>query len=99
MLLQTVHVTTESEWKHLLPRALSWVRNGLLVVGLGTEMQVYSQWKEEADSAAVDDPNFAPTTKIEMVGKILHLTELTSCSVFQRFAPILKILRLFLNSK
>ena len=69
VLLQTVHVTSESEWQQLLPRALSWVRNGLLVVGLGTEMQVYSQWKEETDLVAIEDSDIVPTTKIQIVRK------------------------------
>ena len=67
MLLETVRLTSESEWQQLLPRALSWVLNGLLVVGLGTEMQVYSQWKEEKDTVAIDDSDIVPTTKIQIV--------------------------------
>ena len=81
MLLQTVHLASESEWQQLLPRALSWVRNGLLVVGLGTEMQVYSQWREEVDSFAADDSNFAPTAKIQMVSNSIF--SLTSKFQFQ----------------
>jgi len=27
-----------------LPTQIKWVRDGLLIVGLNTEMQVYSQW-------------------------------------------------------
>lgn len=28
----------------LLPTAISWVRDGLLIVGLNSEMRVYNQW-------------------------------------------------------
>lgn len=30
-----------------LPMQISWVRDGILVVGMDSEMHVYSQWKPE----------------------------------------------------
>lgn len=31
-----------------LPMQISWVRDGILVVGMDSEMHVYSQWKPDA---------------------------------------------------
>ncbi|GAB6032390.1 hypothetical protein CHUAL_011029 [Chamberlinius hualienensis] len=40
-----------------LPMQISWVRDGLLVVGMDNEMHVYSQWKNPNDLAAVEINN------------------------------------------
>ena len=31
-----------------LPMQISWVRDGILVVGMDSEMHVYSQWKSDS---------------------------------------------------
>ena len=36
------------------PKHLSWVRNGILVVGLDNEMQIYSQWPDFNNAIAAD---------------------------------------------
>ena len=66
LLLHSIHLTSENKWQ-LLTRALSWIRNGVLVVGLGTEMQVYSQWKAVTDGtlSPSDTMTFAPTATLE----------------------------------
>jgi len=33
-----------------LPMQISWVRDGILVVGMDSEMHVYSQWKPDSKS-------------------------------------------------
>lgn len=35
-----------------LPMQISWVRDGILVVGMDSEMHVYSQWKPENPQTA-----------------------------------------------
>ncbi|KAK3717892.1 hypothetical protein QZH41_014895, partial [Actinostola sp. cb2023] len=68
ILLDSTHLASENEWQ-LLNRALSWARNGVLVVGLGTEMQVYSQWKVITDGtlSPSDITSYAPTATLEKV--------------------------------
>lgn len=36
-----------------LPMQISWVRDGILVVGMDSEMHVYSQWKPENPQVAM----------------------------------------------
>lgn len=73
VLLHNIHLTSENEWQ-LLTRALSWVRNGVLVVGLGTEMQIYSQWRAAIDGtlSPSDSMNFAPTVTLQKVTERAH---------------------------
>ena len=68
LLLHSIHLTSENKWQ-LLTRALSWIRNGVLVVGLGTEMQVYSQWRAVKDGtlSPSDTMTFASTATLEKV--------------------------------
>lgn len=70
LLLHSVHLTSENKWQ-LLTRALSWIRNGVLVVGLGTEMQVYSQWRAVTDGtlSPSDTMTFAPTATLQKVSE------------------------------
>lgn len=72
LLLDSTHLASENKWQ-LLNRALSWARNGVLVVGLGTEMQVYSQWKVISDGtlSPSDITSYAPTATLE---KVTHMT-------------------------
>lgn len=37
-----------------LPMQMSWVRDGILVVGMDSEMHVYSQWKSQKNKASID---------------------------------------------
>lgn len=39
-----------------LPMQISWVRDGILVVGMDSEMHVYSQWKPENQTTAFGMP-------------------------------------------
>lgn len=48
VLLRTVELQTADGYPPL-PKHLTWVRNGILVVGLENEMHVYSQWKFSED--------------------------------------------------
>ena len=44
-----------------LPMHLSWVRDGIFVIGMDNEMQIYSQWKdafnENSNESFIDDQN------------------------------------------
>nr|XP_033784929.1 dmX-like protein 1 isoform X1 [Geotrypetes seraphini] len=45
VLLRCVDLVSSVEGSHPLPVSLSWVRDGILVVGMDCEMHVYSQWQ------------------------------------------------------
>jgi DmX-like protein len=40
-----------------LPMQISWVRDGILVIGMDSEMHVYSQWKPTCNNSN-NDKNF-----------------------------------------
>lgn len=44
MKLRKINLTTADSLPPL-PMQMSWVRDGILVVGMDSEMHVYSQWK------------------------------------------------------
>lgn len=46
MKLRKIDLTT-ADGLPALPMQLSWVRDGILVVGMDSEMHVYSQWKPD----------------------------------------------------
>lgn len=106
LLLHSIHLTSENKWQ-LLTRALSWLRNGVLVVGLGTEMQVYSQWRAVTDGtlSPSDTMTFAPTATLKKVveasrgseGKLLALsmTPEAGIGLFEGAAAISPVLPQF----
>ncbi|XP_068740234.1 dmX-like protein 2 [Montipora capricornis] len=107
LLLHSIHLTSENKWQ-LLTRALSWIRNGVLVVGLGTEMQVYSQWRAVTDGtlSPSDTMTFAPTATLKKVieasrvggaGKVvaLSMTPEAGIGLFEGAAAISPVLPQF----
>ncbi|MGH0182408.1 UNVERIFIED_CONTAM: hypothetical protein FKN15_021343, partial [Acipenser sinensis] len=50
VLLRSVDLVASFEGSLALPVSLSWVRDGILVVGMDCEMHVYSQWQPPAKS-------------------------------------------------
>ncbi|KAM9392555.1 dmX-like protein 1 isoform 2-T2 [Pholidichthys leucotaenia] len=48
VLLRSVNLVSSVEGSLPLPVSLSWVRDGILVVGMDCEMHVYSQWQPRA---------------------------------------------------
>ncbi|XP_067270720.1 dmX-like protein 1 [Pseudorasbora parva] len=48
VLLKVVDLVSSVEGSPPIPVSLSWVRDGILVVGMDCEMHVYSQWKPNA---------------------------------------------------
>ncbi|KAM4710002.1 dmX-like protein 1 isoform 2-T2 [Discoglossus pictus] len=59
VLLRCVDLVSSVEGSLPLPVSLSWVRDGILVVGMDCEMHVYSQWQpfSKQDSASTDSYN------------------------------------------
>ncbi|XP_053330080.1 dmX-like protein 1 isoform X2 [Spea bombifrons] len=59
VLLRCVDLVSSVEGSLPLPVSLSWVRDGILVVGMDCEMHVYSQWQpfNKQDSANTDSYN------------------------------------------
>ncbi|KAM5235802.1 dmX-like protein 2 isoform 1-T1 [Ctenodactylus gundi] len=68
VLLRSVDLLSSIDGTPSLPVSLSWVRDGILVVGMDCEMHVYAQWKHavkfgdpeaespRAEEAAIQDP-------------------------------------------
>ncbi|KAG8598097.1 hypothetical protein GDO81_002497 [Engystomops pustulosus] len=56
VLLRSVDLVSSVEGSLPLPVSLSWVRDGILVVGMDCEMHVYSQWQpfSKQDSSSTD---------------------------------------------
>ncbi|XP_069818776.1 dmX-like protein 1 isoform X1 [Dendropsophus ebraccatus] len=59
VLLRCVDLVSSVEGSLPLPVSLSWVRDGILVVGMDCEMHVYSQWQpfSKQDSSSTDSFN------------------------------------------
>ncbi|KAM5192027.1 dmX-like protein 1 [Mantella aurantiaca] len=59
VLLRCVDLVSSVEGSLPLPVSLSWVRDGILVVGMDCEMHVYSQWQpfSKQDSTSTDSYN------------------------------------------
>ena len=47
-----------------LPMHLSWVRDGIFVVGMDNEMQIYSQWKDTL-SGITSEAGITPSITIQ----------------------------------
>nr|XP_055029707.1 dmX-like protein 2 isoform X3 [Misgurnus anguillicaudatus] len=47
VLLRSVNLVSSVDGTPSLPVSLSWVRDGILVVGMDCEMQVYAQWRQD----------------------------------------------------
>uniref|UniRef100_A0A8D3DQP8 Dmx like 1 n=1 Tax=Scophthalmus maximus TaxID=52904 RepID=A0A8D3DQP8_SCOMX len=64
VLLRSVDLVSSVEGSLPIPVSLSWVRDGILVVGMDCEMHVYSQWhQEEGLSAGAPASLLAPPKK------------------------------------
>ncbi|KAA0714569.1 DmX-like protein 2 [Triplophysa tibetana] len=61
VLLRSVHLVSSVDGTPSLPVSLSWVRDGILVVSMDCEMQVYAQWRQdEKPDNSEDDGIFSP---------------------------------------
>ncbi|XP_066567407.1 dmX-like protein 1 isoform X2 [Amia ocellicauda] len=64
VLLQSVDLVSSVEGSLPLPVSLSWVRDGILVVGMDCEMHVYSQWQPPAKSVVATEVDVGSTTSL-----------------------------------
>nr|XP_014347443.1 PREDICTED: dmX-like protein 2 isoform X3 [Latimeria chalumnae] len=55
VLLRSVDLVSSVDGTPSLPVSLSWVRDGILVVGMDCEMHVYAQWKQDTKPSNEDD--------------------------------------------
>uniref|UniRef100_A0A672MUW3 RAVE complex protein Rav1 C-terminal domain-containing protein n=1 Tax=Sinocyclocheilus grahami TaxID=75366 RepID=A0A672MUW3_SINGR len=55
VLLRSVNLVSSVDGTPSLPVSLSWVRDGILVVGMDCEMHVYAQWRQDEKPGDSDD--------------------------------------------
>uniref|UniRef100_A0A8K9XEZ3 Dmx-like 2 n=1 Tax=Oncorhynchus mykiss TaxID=8022 RepID=A0A8K9XEZ3_ONCMY len=77
ILLRTVDLLSSVDGTPSLPVSLSWVRDGILVVGMDCEMHVYAQWRQdrkpgeaEGDSLSSEDNIGRPRSKSVFEGNV-----------------------------
>ncbi|XP_055363306.1 dmX-like protein 2 isoform X2 [Betta splendens] len=59
ILLRTVDLLSSVDGTPSLPVSLSWVRDGILVVGMDCEMHVYAQWYQDKKPGEGEDGNLS----------------------------------------
>uniref|UniRef100_UPI0037E8A65A dmX-like protein 2 isoform X5 n=1 Tax=Semicossyphus pulcher TaxID=241346 RepID=UPI0037E8A65A len=59
ILLRTVDLLSSVDGTPSLPVSLSWVRDGILVVGMDCEMHVYAQWHQDKKPGEGDEGNLS----------------------------------------
>lgn len=57
VLLRSIDLVSSVDGTPSLPVSLSWVRDGILVVGMDCEMHVYAQWKHSVKSGSGEPEN------------------------------------------
>uniref|UniRef100_A0A8C8R8L7 Dmx like 1 n=1 Tax=Pelusios castaneus TaxID=367368 RepID=A0A8C8R8L7_9SAUR len=62
VLLRCVDLVSSVEGSPPLPVSLSWVRDGILVVGMDCEMHVYSQWQTPSKQESVTTDSYSGST-------------------------------------
>ncbi|XP_029426818.1 dmX-like protein 1 isoform X2 [Rhinatrema bivittatum] len=62
VLLRCVELVSSVEGSHPLPVSLSWVRDGILVVGMDCEMHVYSQWQPSSRQESITTDSYNGST-------------------------------------
>ncbi|XP_006134554.1 dmX-like protein 1 isoform X3 [Pelodiscus sinensis] len=62
VLLRCVDLVSSVEGSPPLPVSLSWVRDGILVVGMDCEMHVYSQWQPPSKQELVTTDSYSGST-------------------------------------
>ncbi|KAM3828236.1 dmX-like protein 2 isoform 6-T7 [Vipera latastei] len=60
ILLRSIDLVSSVDGTPSLPVSLSWVRDGILVVGMDCEMHVYAQWKHALKSGNGESDGFPP---------------------------------------
>uniref|UniRef100_A0A8C8R945 Dmx like 1 n=1 Tax=Pelusios castaneus TaxID=367368 RepID=A0A8C8R945_9SAUR len=76
VLLRCVDLVSSVEGSPPLPVSLSWVRDGILVVGMDCEMHVYSQWQTPSKQESVTTDSYSGSTpSIASLMKQSHLAQ------------------------
>lgn len=76
VLLRSVDLVSSVDGTPSLPVSLSWVRDGILVIGMDCEMHVYAQWyqdKKPSDSEDNDDAFTVKKNAIEMTDDVIRV--------------------------
>lgn len=59
ILLRSIDLLSSVDGTPSLPVSLSWVRDGILVVGMDCEMHVYAQWYQDKKPGVGEEDNFS----------------------------------------
>uniref|UniRef100_A0A9J8AHZ5 Dmx-like 2 n=1 Tax=Cyprinus carpio carpio TaxID=630221 RepID=A0A9J8AHZ5_CYPCA len=89
VLLRSVNLVSSVDGTPSLPVSLSWVRDGILVVGMDCEMQVFAQWRQ--DEKPGDSDNNIISSPEGIGGRIVSVSNegrARSKSVFEGSAGI-----------
>ncbi|KAI1904061.1 hypothetical protein AGOR_G00001800 [Albula goreensis] len=69
VLLRAVDLVSSVDGTPSLPVSLSWVRDGILVVGMDCEMQVYAQWRQDKRPGESDGSDSLSSSESYPVGQ------------------------------
>ncbi|CAC5419373.1 DMXL [Mytilus coruscus] len=86
MKLRSIELTT-ADGLPPLPMHLSWVRGGILVVGMDNEMHVYSQWRNSAKNTDVSEADFDKRTLDDASLTVYSLNSLQSSKSVAKLKP------------
>lgn len=64
ILLRSIDLVSSVDGTPSLPVSLSWVRDGILVVGMDCEMHVYAQWRQDKKPGDGDNGSLSPADNI-----------------------------------
>ncbi|VDI15900.1 Hypothetical predicted protein [Mytilus galloprovincialis] len=86
MKLRSIELTT-ADGLPPLPMHLSWVRGGILVVGMDNEMHVYSQWRNSAKNTDVSEADFDKRTLDDASLTVYSLNSLQASKSVAKLKP------------
>ncbi|XP_058851124.1 dmX-like protein 2 isoform X3 [Acipenser ruthenus] len=69
ILLRSVDLVSSVDGTPSLPVSLSWVRDGILVIGMDCEMHVYAQWKQDKKRSGETESD-SPSSSENIAGQV-----------------------------
>uniref|UniRef100_A0AAY4EI42 RAVE complex protein Rav1 C-terminal domain-containing protein n=1 Tax=Denticeps clupeoides TaxID=299321 RepID=A0AAY4EI42_9TELE len=69
VLLRSVNLVSSVDGTPSLPMSLSWVRDGILVIGMDCEMHVYAQWRQDKKPGEAEGDSLSSTDDVTAVGR------------------------------
>ncbi|MGH0132212.1 UNVERIFIED_CONTAM: hypothetical protein FKN15_021633 [Acipenser sinensis] len=69
ILLRSVDLVSSVDGTPSLPVSLSWVRDGILVIGMDCEMHVYAQWKQDKKHSGETESD-SPSSSENIAGQV-----------------------------